>query len=233
MKCVEDPRRCELYDIFIEYNMIASDHSKTGFSIELLKEEWSKIRQWVHVNKDNDVLLKQAVSHYAHSIISKYTTLLHTIIYWMPPLDIIEISVKYAPVARNRGCHQLERHQEDAPLHTDPSLNVIKAVINAYPETDRVRNKYDGLPLHIACQKASLGVVEALVDAYPEGMLISNDTNQFPLTLAQWNPVSLDVIKLLVSIFPENVEFTRLRGDSLYRVLSGRWRLFPLNFSSL
>jgi len=90
VKRLEDPRRCELYNIFREYHIVDFDGGDEDVSIELLEEVWGKIRQWLHDNNDNDVLLKQAVSHKAHSI----STRLHIILYWMPPLDIIDIFVK-------------------------------------------------------------------------------------------------------------------------------------------
>ena len=60
------------------------------------------------------------------------------------------------------------------PLHyaaeKQAPLEVIKALVEAYPEGAKEKDEDQMLPLHYAAQaQAPLEVIKALVEAYPEG----------------------------------------------------------------
>merc|ERR1740139_509488 len=84
------------------------------------------------------------------------------------------------------GGNRTEIHWKILPLHSAIVLHapvkVIKALINAYPQSTRIGDGKKMLPLHSAFRYgSSLEIVAVLVDAYPDAVTIKDGKGHTPL----------------------------------------------------
>jgi ankyrin repeat protein len=94
------------------------------------------------------------------------------------------------------------------------SVNLLKLLLDVYPDAiNKVGNDGD-LPLHHACyEDASLDVVKFLLEAYPEGAQIKDKEGCLPIHLACANyEVSVEVLKLLVDACQESLTVKDYNG---------------------
>ena len=201
----EDLQARELYDLFKDYN-------KTKFSPlfkENVGEAWENIRQWRDKNEDNEMLLKKAVSY---RNINKEMPL-HFILKRNPPMDIMELLLKYAPdsvkIKDRHGCFPLL-----IACSHGASLDVIEALLTAFPIAARETSRYN-FPLHAALSsKASFEVIKLLVDEFPMGAELENDLGELPLHVA-CKTASLDTIKYLANAYPAGLQESGAPADGL------------------
>jgi len=104
------------------------------------------------------------------------------------------------------GFFELKRSARILPLHQacvlHPPANVLKVVLEAYPEALAEREtNYGRLPLHIACHAdAGVGVVRALAEGWIEATAEEDVVGRVPLHYAVSNGASLDIIQILLGV---------------------------------
>lgn len=102
------------------------------------------------------------------------------------------------------ACHRLPLHRACA---SKPPAELVKGLVEAYPDGVRSREKFAMLPLHVACQHgASTSVIETLVDLYPASTRERDAFGLLPLHLACTEGCSPDVLVSLLRSYPGAVE---------------------------
>lgn len=122
--------------------------------------------------------------------------------------------------------HRIESHPQEVqsrnnegdalPIHwccmkPNVPVEVIKSLIDAYPESLRHITSYGALPLHCAmtrsCSSTQSAIIDVLLKYYQEGVCKKDHIGDTPLTnYLQWSrPPSLDIIKRLVDASPSVV----------------------------
>ena len=96
----------------------------------------------------------------------------------------------------------------------NPPLNVIKALIRAYPKAVQARDSYyRRLPIHFAClKKASAEVIHELLEAYPGGASITASLGRLPLHYACATGASKEVIDAIVMVYSDSVLHRDING---------------------
>ena len=141
------------------------------------EEDFDRIRQWLNTNKDDNNSYLAALTYQGYL----NATPILNISYKLPPLDIIQIIVKYAP--------EVLKMKDDTgvlPIHlaceSRVSLEVIQALITASPDTIKDEDNKGLLPLHWACREdASLDILNFLIESYPEGRYQKDKLGRTPL----------------------------------------------------
>ena len=108
-------------------------------------------------------------------------------------------------------CHSLPIYMA---LRRKAPLEVIEALLKAYPEAARMREYYGMLLLHVACQAgASLEVVQAIHQSNQQAAQIQDLTGMLPLHLAcSSEACRCDVICYLLDAYPESLEIRDSKG---------------------
>ena len=108
------------------------------------------------------------------------------------------------------------------PLHIgiknyDISPEIIKALLNAYPDSSKAANKDGDLPLHIAFRRnASYDVIRVLLDRSSVAVISSlNNMNYLPLHIALCKqPSSVDDIILLTELIDKYPDSVKLKNGN-------------------
>lgn len=186
----------ELYDLCVD--ILGCDNKEEAFDL---------IRQWLNANKDNNNRLKAAITYQG---VRKLTPL-HLILCKCPPLDIIQIFIKYAPEVLKME----DTINGSLPIHyacnkKGASLEVIQALLTASPDTIKVEDEDGQLPLHHAIYGgASLDVLNLMIESYPKGIdekyAKKKDYNgMLPLHHACKNGYSNHLIHFLIKEYPNS-----------------------------
>ena len=88
-------------------------------------------------------------------------------------------------------------------------VSVIEIWLKYAPEAAQIKDRWDRLPLHVACFHLSspLEVVKVLIEAYPKGVEEADGNRLLPLHLACCNGRGhLEVVKALIDAYPKGVE---------------------------
>jgi len=97
-----------------------------------------------------------------------------------------------------------------ACLRKDVPLSIVKALVNAEPDSLKVRSftKDMALPIHFAAGcGASLQVIQLLVKAFPDSIYAINVNGLLPLHSACWSTnTSFDVVRFLIESFPGGLQ---------------------------
>lgn len=97
---------------------------------------------------------------------------------------------------------------QELPIHIacqhDAPVDVLKILVNAYPEGLLKKDRDGNLPLHYACSFESPDAARYLIDQCPESVSLRNKKNQTPLHRAcsRYN-VSLASIKDLIGLYAD------------------------------
>jgi len=142
--------------------------------------------------------------------------ILHKVCEYKAPLAVFQkiLEIGGAEIAKIKGLYgETGLGYGKLPLHLACSYNnnleVIQALIDAYPGGARTQD-YDGnLPLHKAWAcggKNDWKVIQALINAYPKGARIQNKYGNLPLHNTCYSKNDLEVIQTLLDAYPEGVE---------------------------
>ena len=122
-----------------------------------LKKIFERIREWLNHQKDDNPRLKVAITHQEPL---KGKTPLHAILELIPPDDVVEKFIDYAPEVL-----QIKDVNEKLPIHTACSstcgsfgvyyLEVVEALVNGYPKSLTVEDSYGWLPLHLVIKTSN------------------------------------------------------------------------------
>ena len=138
----------------------------------------------------------------------------------------------HPPAVRARNTDgALPLHYAVSNLSGENGLQVIELLLRAYPQAAREKNKAGWLPLHQAAAamggREGLRVIKLLLAEYPEGA--REKLQGFtPLHMACDNkaPATLDMIKVLLSAFPESIRQNDNKGFSPYQ-RAAHFKLLP------
>jgi len=106
------------------------------------------------------------------------------------------------------------------PLHyaceQNPTVEVIKALLQAYPAATQRRQEPGGqLPLHSACTwGASAEVIRALLSVSPQSAEACDFLSNLPLHCACYSGANTDVVRVLVGVYPQSVWPRNHQGSS-------------------
>jgi ankyrin repeat protein len=90
--------------------------------------------------------------------------------------------------------------------------DVIKLLLDTYPEAATVKNFSVELPLHLAvCSNSDYGIIRILLDAYPEGAKMQDNEGRLPLHHA-CQVKKNDMVAKLLEIYPEGAEIQDKKG---------------------
>jgi hypothetical protein len=79
---------------------------------------------------------------------------------------------------------------------------VIKALIDAYPEGLRMKDSGGDLPLHLACrERASKAVISSVLSAYVDAATIPDDEGRLPLHLACRQGAQVEAVSNLINAY--------------------------------
>ena len=111
------------------------------------------------------------------------------------------------------------RGKYGVPLHwaawSQAPLDVVAALLKAFPEGAKEKNDYGWLPLHYAAEKKGPNweVVATLLKAFPEGAKKKNMYCALPLHDAIGSKAPLEVVAALLKAFPEGAKEKDKNGD--------------------
>ena len=199
------------------------------------EEDFDRIRQWLNTNKDDNNSLIAALTYQGYQNV----TPLLRISYKLPPLDIIQIIVKYAP--------EVLKMKDDTgvlPIHlaceSRVSLEVIQALITASPDTIKIEDSRGRLPIHWACfNHAAPNVLNLLIESYTEGMYHKDKLGRTPLDCLKDKKhaekkddngmlavhhtckmgYSISLVCFLIQAYPESITFPDNEGRTPFQYI--------------
>ena len=100
------------------------------------------------------------------------------------------------------------------PKDTPINIELIRVLLELYPDGVKVKNNIGELPLHTACEKnAPIDVIKLLIDLYPDGVKEKNIYDgSLPLHTACQNNAPIDVIQFLYDKYKEGASITDSYG---------------------
>lgn len=122
--------------------------------------------------------------------------------------EILEVKVRGAYTAKITPLHYA--------CEQNPSLELIRALVNADPSALRRRQEPGGqLPLHAACTwGASIDVIKLLLSACPDSAEACDFLSNLPLHCACYSGADTPVAKALLSLYPQSVWPRNHQGSS-------------------
>lgn len=90
--------------------------------------------------------------------------------------------------------------------HSD-MIDVVRKLLEYFPEGAKARNLRDRLPVHVACASGSSEVlVKLLIDSYPEGLQVKDTYGFLPLHYAaSRGRTKLEILELLLERYSEGI----------------------------
>lgn len=113
------------------------------------------------------------------------------------------------------------------PLHSyllseaKPSLDVIKVIVEAYPQAVSLCDKCDlWYPLHCASYHGVESVLYYLIDTYPHALLIKNRSGEKPIDIANnlGNETAFDLLSKEEKIHKLKLKNTRIKYENLFSI---------------
>ena len=169
-------------------------------------------RLWEEVEEvaQQRALFKMISEHIQQSEEFNGMTLLHAVIKYNPPIQVLE-SILQAHSDAIKGQDCLGR----TPLHvacgtgSDPSI--IRMLVRAYPEACDVQDVDGRTPLHLSCDyecvlfegdqtpssPPSIGVVRALLSGSLKPVLVEDEDEMSPIEYALVSEADMEVVELL------------------------------------
>jgi hypothetical protein len=94
------------------------------------------------------------------------------------------------------------------------NLELIRVLVEAYPEGVQECSRFEYLPLHISCSNgASAEVLSLLIQYYPDAVKIKDRSGLLPLHILCDNNAHIDAIKVLINSHNEGVKEVDEYGD--------------------
>ena len=109
---------------------------------------------------------------------------------------------------RTRHEARLKNDRGNLPLHSAASfrapVEVIEALLEAYPEAASMTNNYGNLALHFtAWKKGPLDCMKLLLQVFPEGAAQKNNHGNLPLHYAAHYNAPIEVVEALYHAYPD------------------------------
>jgi len=106
---------------------------------------------------------------------------------------------------------------QNLPLHVacgnQASVDVVKWLVEIYPDAVQVKSNGGWLPLHYACRfQASFPVIKYLIKCYPKALEEETDDCWLPIHFACRYQGSTEITELLIRKFPESLKAKQLDG---------------------
>lgn len=154
---------------------------------------------------------------------------------WDDVLELVELNAALAKAQDDFGM---------LPLHwacTEPAvpLDVIKALLAAFPQACQLENLSGMAPLHVAISSKMTGLaINALLQAYPEAAFMKDGSGRYPVELAMDNNLpkyTIDLIRKAGARAVHSSSTVMQRSvslDDLDSVSSSRWSNDPASADS-
>jgi len=147
----------------------------------------TKLRQWIDEIRSDDKFLKKAAGYNRDGLTPLHLLCMNS----NPPLDVVQTLIAHAP----ETLQLQESLHKCLPLHIlccgcdcDDFFEIVKAMVEAYP--DSVTKKINGgqLPIHQACNCSNdisnlgrkLQILDFLIEKYPESILVKDEIDTTP-----------------------------------------------------
>jgi len=174
----------------------------------------SDVEQWLEDNEGDYYLLRRAANYIGRDS----CTVVWHLVCLRPEVTIIKRILQIAPdtikLKCGNGDFPLPLH---AACHYCASYDVIKLLLDAYPEAAKVQNYRLDLPLHLALTlKVDPNLVWLLLKAFPNGATIQNEDGILPLhmwctelnqhvLMGRECPNMVMVLDSLIKAYPEGI----------------------------
>ena len=211
-----DKKVCELVEILEEAYInayIFPVSERDSDNTDRYTKTYAAAEQWLLEHEGDSDLLKRAANQVGKRVIKrrdeyhKYDcTVLWYAVCLRPQVAFIKRILQLAPDTIKSKCSL----QLPLPLHAAytycASFQVIKLLLDTYPEAATVQNNRLELPLHLAVRsKSKYDVIKILFEAYPEGAKVQTGDGSLPLHYACEVQVS-DIASLLLDVYPEGAK---------------------------
>jgi len=117
-------------------------------------------------------------------------------------------AISWATDEKTKGEARKKNDRGNLPLHSAASfrapVEVIEALLEAYPEAASMTNNYGNLALHFtAWKKGPLDCMKLLLQIFPEGAAQKNNHGNLPLHYAAHYNAPIEVVEALYHAYPE------------------------------
>lgn len=173
---------------------------------DIHKASLDEVQRWLKENEGYTTLLRMSANYYNHN---DNRAPLHYIVSARPPLYLVERLLQLAPGAAKVQ----DRWEKSLPLHIaclhGASPEVVRVLLEAYPEAAAVRDKEGRIPLFITCNnKASPDVVKVLVEVYPQAAEVHDKHGNLALHHALANDSCPGIVKILLETYPNAMKIS-------------------------
>jgi hypothetical protein len=134
---------------------------------------------------------------------TNYDTVLHEAA--IRNLDMVKLLVNHGAHVQARGCVQITVLQSAAKAG---KLDVVKFLVEQWPEGVRVRDEESATTLHFAAASGNVDVLKFLMEQWPEGMMERDAAMRTPLHHAIFFPFAgrrTEMVRFLLDGWPEMI----------------------------
>jgi len=147
----------------------------------------TKLRQWIDEIRSDDKFLKKAAGYNRDGLTPLHLLCMNS----NPPLDVVQTLIAHAP----ETLQMQEGENKCLPLHIlcsncdcDDFLEIVKAMVEAYPDGVTIQNEERRLPIHQVCDCGNnisnlgrkLQILDFLIEEYPESILVKDEIDTTP-----------------------------------------------------
>lgn len=122
---------------------------------------------------------------------------------------------------------------EDHGTFEPNSVELLKILLNAYPDSVKVADSKGALPLHLACRygsgQTSTKIIKHIIRMWPEALtkpvtLSKSKKHMLPLHIAS-EYMSMDVVRLLIECHPKTLMIPNGNGDLALHITCKRYNV--------
>ena len=164
------------------------------FAAEEYEESITDLRRWIDENRSDDMFFRKAAGYSRGGITPLHSLSLSS----NPPLDVVQALIAHAPeTLKIQG-----NRYKNLPLHClcqycdcDDFLEIVKAMVAAYPDCVTIKNRRGRLPIHEVCNCSDnisnldrkLQILDFLIEVFPESILVKDEDNITPSQVLQFS----------------------------------------------
>jgi len=184
----------------------------------------TKLRQWIDEIRSDDKFLKKAAGYNRDGLTPLHLLCMNS----NPPLDVVQTLIAHAP----ETLQLQESLHKCLPLHIlccgcdcDDFFEIVKAMVEAYPDGVSIKNRRERLPIHEVCDcsdnisnlKRKLQILDFLIEKYPKSILDKDEGNLTPSELFEFS------IEIYLEENQDNIQNKNEHMFLLHQVIAGEF----------